>query len=113
MPAVDASVKVTLCRFGSGRLIKEDHSPSSVRFIAISHVWGDAQWRRVDGVEGDVLVSEDKAKFITDTLPELIGQEWFWMDVLCIDQRGKAARIAVTQHIPTIFRSAIKTRHTD
>ena len=38
-----------------------------------------------------------------------MGGDWFWMDVLCIDQRSKAARIAVTQHIPMIFRSAMKT----
>ena len=108
IPAVDASVDVTLCRFESGRLIKETHSSRSVSFVAISHVWGEARWRSVEGVEGDVLVSNDKAKFITDVLPGLMGEDWFWMDVLCIDQRSKAARIAVTQHIPTIFRSASK-----
>jgi hypothetical protein len=109
-PAVDATtINITLCRFESGRLIKEPHSPSSVRFVAVSHVWGNAQWRKVDGVEGEVLISDDKAKFITDSLPKFIGGDWFWMDVLCIDQRSKAARIAVTQHIPTIFRSAMKT----
>jgi hypothetical protein len=31
------------------------------------------------------------------------------MDILCIDQRNADARIAVTQHIPTIFRTAQKT----
>jgi hypothetical protein len=31
------------------------------------------------------------------------------MDILCVNQRDKASRIAVTRHIPAIFRSAQKT----
>jgi len=31
------------------------------------------------------------------------------MDVLCVDQRDKEARVAVTQYIPRIFRHAQRT----
>ena len=31
------------------------------------------------------------------------------MDILCVDQRNADARVAVTQHIPSIFRAAKKT----
>ena len=31
------------------------------------------------------------------------------MDILCIDQRNETERVAVTQYIPAIFRSALRT----
>lgn len=60
-------------------------------------------------LDGDVLVSNDKAKFMTQHLSSCVGNEWFWMDILGVNQRDKAARIAVTQHIPTIFSRAERT----
>jgi hypothetical protein len=38
---------------------------------------------------GEVLVSDEKEKFMDEQLPILVGREWFWMDILCIDQRDK------------------------
>jgi hypothetical protein len=99
--------KVLLCRFDSGRLFKDQMSIYDTKYITVSHVWGIARWQDVLG--GEVLVSDEKAKFIIERLPLIVGAEWFWMDILCINQRDKDARIAVTQHIPKIFRCAQKT----
>jgi hypothetical protein len=38
-----------------------------------------------------------------------MGSKWFWMDILCVNQRDEDARVAVTQHIPAIFRGAERT----
>ncbi|KAK5654676.1 hypothetical protein OQA88_6999 [Cercophora sp. LCS_1] len=103
-----SSLRLTFCRYQSGALIREER-PLSHDFIAISHVWGDASWRHVDGIEDQILVSDDKALFIAKSLPVIVGQSWFWMDILCIDQRDEDARVAVTAHIPSIFRAANKT----
>jgi Heterokaryon incompatibility protein (HET) len=82
---------------------------NATRYIAISHVWGQATWQTVSGLGGDLLLSAETASFLQYELPSIIGNDWFWMDILCIDQRNTDARIAVTQHIPTIFRTAQKT----
>lgn len=51
----------------------------------------------------------EKANFIAQVLPSMVGTGYFWMDILCIDHQDRDAKIAVTQHIPTIFRSAQRT----
>ena len=104
------SSQAVLRRFDpeDGRLVRAILPIHSTNYITISHVWGNARWQHVQGV-GEVLVSDEKAKFMSERLPILVGQEWFWMDVLCIDQRDKNAAVTVTQHIPAIFRNAHKT----
>src|SRR5271169_5272470 len=42
-------------------------------------------------------------------LPSIVSDEYFWMDILCIDQNDKDSRVAVTQYIPIIFRNAERT----
>lgn len=84
-------------------------SVAETDYLAISHVWGDAEWQILPMIDGNVLVSKEKAKFIEERLASIVGAAWFWMDILCVDQRDKEARIAVTQHIPTIFRHAKQT----
>jgi hypothetical protein len=103
------SFSVTLCRYREGLLVKELLPLQGTEYITISHVWGQAKWQTIQGVEGEVLASSEKAKFIAKQLPSIVGLQRFWMDILCIDQRDKTARIAVTQHIPTIFRCAQRT----
>ena len=100
-------LRTILCRFDSGKLIKECLSIHDVKYITISHVWGNARWQEVLGEE--ILVSDEKAAFIRERLISIVGNELFWMDILCINQRDKDARVAVTQHIPAIFRCAQKT----
>lgn len=83
-------------------------------YVAISHVWGAAEWLRIPGPgpggQLDILASKEKAHFISEVLPKEIGDgNIFWMDILCVDQKNKAARIAVTQNIPDIYRFASST----
>src|SRR2546423_1330958 len=102
-------LSTTLCRYDSGKLVTQDKLLSETDYIAISHVWGKAAKQDIPGIDGQVLASKEKARFIEKRLPRIVGTKWFWMDVLCVNQGNKEARIAVTQHIPTIFRLAQKT----
>lgn len=101
--------RLTLCRFDSGNLITETKLLRETQYICISHAWGEAFWRNISGIQEEVLASSEKAEFITKRLPSLVGTDWFWMDILAVNQRDKAARVAVTQHIPLIFRHAKRT----
>ena len=109
IPEVTASLQVVFCRFdSSGKLVRESLPVPETRYITISHAWESATWQKISAIEDKVLgdmflVSEEKAKFIVEQLPSLVGADWFWMDVLCVNQCDKAARVAVTQHIPNIF----------
>ena len=49
-----------------------------VGYIAISHVWGsDANWRKIPLLEEEVMLSLEKADFLTYQLPDIVGEEWF------------------------------------
>jgi hypothetical protein len=98
-----------MCRYESGRLVKTMMQLNNIRYLAVSHVWGEVKWQSIPGIEGDVHASKEKAKFIVEHLPSIVGSEYFWMDILCVNQRDSDARVAVTQHIPTIFRQAQRT----
>ena len=63
----------------------------------------------ISRLHDQVLMSGEKAKFIANQLPQLIRDNYFWMDILYIDQCNKAAKVAVMQYIPTIFLSTYKT----
>jgi len=102
-------LQITLCRYEFGRLVKAIKNLHDIEYTAVSHVWGETQWRTIKGVEDEVRVSREKAYFLENQFPAIIGAEWFWMDVMCIDQRDDAARIALTKQIPEIFRNAQKT----
>ena len=102
-------LRVTMCRYEGRRIVKDIYSICETSYIAISHVWGPAEWKVIPDLGGDVLISDEKAKFLIERLPEVVADEIFWMDVLCLDQRDAEARVAVTQHIPQIFRSATRT----
>ena len=104
-----AQQKFKLCYFESGRLLSADIFPMAFQYLAISHVWGQPKWQHIPGIQGQVLASDSKAKFIAQRLPGLVGADYFWMDILCVDQKDKGARVAVTQYIPRIFRHAQRT----
>ncbi|KAJ9613047.1 hypothetical protein H2200_002988 [Cladophialophora chaetospira] len=81
-------------------------------YIAVSHVWGselELEWRSVPGIEDEVLATTRKVEFLTEQLPFVVGESYFWMDILCVDQRNDDASVAVTGHIPTIFQYAKRT----
>jgi hypothetical protein len=63
----------------------------------------------VPGIKEEILVSNVKARFLLERLPEIVGNQYFWMEILCVDQRIDANRVAITQHIPSIFRFAQRT----
>jgi hypothetical protein len=103
-------LEVVMCRYVDGKLEREIRPVHQTEFIAISHVWGDnVAWQTVAGVDGEILVSSEKKAFLHEEMPSVVGDSYFWMDILCVNQRDKAARVDVTQHIPTIFRRAVKT----
>ena len=104
--STESTVRTVLGCYQSGTLVKEFLPLNDVEYIAISHTWGLAEWQHVRGIDDEVLVSDEKAKFIADRLPSIVGGSYFWMDVLCVDQRDDEARVAITQLIPLIFREA-------
>ena len=53
--------------------------------------------------------SEEKAKFIANDLPALVGDGAFWMDTLTVDQRDPIEVSKIVNAIPDIFRTAKKT----
>jgi hypothetical protein len=107
----DATI-VALCRFESGVLVLEERPLETTRYTAVSHIWGDEEltvWREVNGIAAKVMASEQKVIFLEEELPALVGDEYFWMDILCIDQNDVARKTAIVKLIPTIFRRAAKT----
>lgn len=101
---------VDLARYKDGELCVESHATESVRYLAISHVWGQTEYRDLPGFKKHpILISQHKWNFLLKELPKLVGSEWFWMDILCVDQRSEDARIAVVDQIPDIFRRSFKT----
>jgi hypothetical protein len=101
--------RVQFARFEEGQLTLFSAHTLELEYLAISHVWGTIEWRKVSGVQGDVLTSERKAAFIADELPALVGENAFWMDTLTVNQRDQAEVIATVQAIPDIFRDAART----
>ena len=104
--------KFVLCRYteDGSKLIKAIRPIYDMEYLAISHVWGqDAKWQKVHGIDGEIYVSDEKAQLLTEQLATIVQDKWFWMDILCIDQRDDDARVAITQHIPAIFRGATRT----
>lgn len=100
---------VTLCRFENGQLIKRQKMLEQTDYIAVSHVWGDIKWRRVREIQGEVLASQEKVIFLETQLQSIVGSGWFWMDILCINQRSTDERIGIIAHIQTIFSLAKRT----
>jgi hypothetical protein len=100
---------VQFARFVNGQVELFKEHTSELRYLAISHVWGDIDWRRVRGVPHEIKVSKEKAKFIEERLPALVGDEPFWMDTVTVNQRDQAEVIATVQSIPAIFGDAVRT----
>lgn len=99
-----------MCRYTLEGKITRSKIDLSTPFVAISHVWGLTEWQNVPGLGvGELLISKQKAGFLTGKLQALVGDAYFWMDILCVDQLDVQARIAIVKHIPAIYRSAQKT----
>lgn len=101
---------IRLCRFNSNKelsLSPQDinHTP----YVAISHVWGkesEISYHSIPGIPTEVPLSTQKAAFLSTQLASLIGESYFWMDVLAVDQSSAESRASVVKHIPEIYRRA-------
>ncbi|KAH9207016.1 hypothetical protein DL95DRAFT_484322 [Leptodontidium sp. 2 PMI_412] len=100
---------VQFARFVNGRLETFPAHTRRLQYYAISHVWGKTEWLQVNCLCHDILASLEKARFINEQLPALVGSTAFWMDTLTVNQRDPAEVIATVQSIPAIFRDAQKT----
>ena len=101
--------QTVLCRFISGAVVKKEVNLRDVSYIAISHVWGDTEWMNVEGIGDDIPVSQSKREFLEQHLQKLVGRSYFWIDILCVDQRSVETKIKATAVIPEIYSRALKT----
>jgi hypothetical protein len=100
---------VQFARFINGKVVLFTESTTELEYIAISHVWGSAEWLKIPGLENDVKASRQKAFFIERELPGLVGEYAFWMDVLTVNQGHQAEVMSAVHLSPRIFRDAVKT----
>jgi hypothetical protein len=102
---------LTLCRFDvNGVLTRSDVDVKAIKYIAISHIWANATWHSsIANIGWEVKASSQKAAFLAEQFPQLVGSDYFWMDVLCIDQRSAEAKTNIIRHIPFIYRNAQRT----
>ena len=100
---------VQFARFVNGEVELFKEHTGELHYLAISHVWGEIDWRRVQGIPHEIKVSEKKAKFIEERLPALVGEDPFWMDTITVNQRDQAEVIDTVQSIPAIFGDADRT----
>jgi hypothetical protein len=100
---------IKFARFVNGSLELFTAKTDEVEYVAFSHVWGDWEWRMVPGIPYEVKVSQEKADFIANDLPALVGDGAFWMDTLTVDQRNEKEVLAIVDSIPAIFKMAKRT----
>lgn len=100
---------IKFARFVNGTLELFEDRPDSCEYVAFSHVWGDWKWRGIPGIPYEVKASQEKADFIENDLPALVGDGAFWMDTLTVDQHNEKEVLDIVQSIPTIFRMAKRT----
>lgn len=81
-------------------------------YIAISHVWGEPETIKkthIDGVPGTVPLSPGKRDVLSILQrQDICGDNWFWIDLFCIDQNPDAA-ISISDQlmaIPHIYKSS-------
>jgi hypothetical protein len=100
---------IKFARFKNATLELFEARIESTDYVAFSHVWGDWSWRSIDGIPYEVKASQEKANFIANDLPALVGDGAFWMDTLTVDQRNPVEVSGIVDAIPDIFRMARKT----
>jgi len=100
---------IKFARFKNATLELFQAPIESTDYIAFSHVWGEWAWRTIDGIPYEVKASQEKAQFIANDLPALVGDGAFWMDTLTVDQRNPVEVSEIVDAIPDIFRMAKKT----
>jgi hypothetical protein len=86
-----------------------DARTNEVDYVVFSHVWGKWTPRSIRGIPYQVKASQEKADFIENDLPSLVGDGAFWMDTLTVDQWNEEEVLAIVDVLPIIFRMAKKT----
>ncbi|KAI3572890.1 hypothetical protein IWW34DRAFT_794834 [Fusarium oxysporum f. sp. albedinis] len=100
---------VRFARFAGHKIELFRARTTECQYIAISHVWGNAEWLRLESLSQEILASAKKAAFIENRLRTLVGKTAFWMDIICVDQRNQTEVVANAWDTPAIFRDASKT----
>lgn len=100
---------IKFARFVNGTLELFESRPNELKYVAFSHVWGDWKWRKIPGIPYEVKASQEKADFIGNDLPALVGDDSFWMDTLTVNQRDEEEVLSIVQSIPMIFKLAQRT----
>jgi len=106
---VTGSRMIKFARFKNATLELFEAPIESTDYVAFSHVWGEWTWRSIEGIPYEVKASEEKAEFIANDLPALVGDGAFWMDTLTVDQKNANEVSEIVDAIPDIFRMAKKT----
>ncbi|KAK3349196.1 hypothetical protein B0T25DRAFT_236824 [Lasiosphaeria hispida] len=105
---------VRVCDRSDGSLYIE-YKPDATtddEYIAISHVWGTPETvekSTVDGVKWDVSLSPGKRDILTLLRrDDICGDDWFWMDLFCIDQTDSPTISIADQlmAIPLVYKSS-------
>jgi len=100
---------ITLCHFDTKKqLVLQSRACdlAETEYWAVSHIWCEASWCNIPGISQPVLASPQKARFIEQVLPEIVGDVLFWMDILSVDQADEESRRAVVANIPEIYSNA-------
>jgi hypothetical protein len=101
---------LTLCRFGEdGKLSKHQIDICTTEYITISHVWCLPSWHNIPSIPWKFLATPQKARWISEELPKLVRNCYFWMDILAIDQESRDDRLGVVDHIPSLYKNSQKT----
>ena len=105
-------VRIVTSSDGTLRLERKPHATTDDDYIAISHVWGDPATIQLTSIPSwpiPVTLSPGKLNILTILCREdICDDDWFWMDLFCIDQDPNSA-ISITDQlmaIPNIYKSA-------
>ncbi|KAK5663836.1 hypothetical protein OQA88_39 [Cercophora sp. LCS_1] len=105
---------VRVCERPDGSLYIEYKPDATIDddYIAISHVWGTPETVEeftVDGVKWKVSLSPGKRDILTILRrDDICGDDWFWMDLFCIDQTDSPTISIADQlmAIPAVYKSS-------
>lgn len=95
------------------------NGPSSVRYIALSYVWGPAQHQKIKLVRSNILRLSIKKSLVATRLPQtiadaieltkLLGFQFLWVDALCIVQDDPDDQKVQLDNMHGIYKTAFLT----
>lgn len=83
----------------------------SCRFVALSYVWGNYTQPALFLNENNSFIVEDLPRTIRDAihLTRLLGEQYLWVDSICIDQNNPEDKHALVSCMDRIYESACLT----